>query len=140
MRRTVFTAGYSGRSLEELVSLLREAGVERVVDVRSFPNSRREEFDRENLEMTLPDRGMEYLHLPELGGYRDEGYRQYVETEEFHEALELFENLASEEITAALCLESEPSDCHRRFIARELRGREWRAVHLVDGDGGQTTL
>ncbi len=137
---TVYTAGYGGRSLEELLSMLRTAGVERLVDVRSFPVSRREDFSGENLDKALPGRGIGYVHMPELGGHREESYEAYVERREFRDALGKLEAYASEKPSAMMCLERHSSECHRRFVARELRERGWRVIHLSDREGGQTTL
>ena len=68
---TLFTIGHSTRSLDELVAALRAHGIERLVDIRSFPMSRRlPQFNRENLECALPKGGLEYLWMKELGGRR----------------------------------------------------------------------
>src|SRR5881398_1824034 len=67
----IYTIGHSTRSLEELVSLLREHGVKRLADIRRFPGSRRyPHVSRDALEVSLPERGIEYVHIPELGGRR----------------------------------------------------------------------
>src|SRR5205807_1982491 len=67
----VFTVGHSTRSLDELGALLREHGVDVVADVRTAPGSRRQpHFSRPALAALLPPRGLDYVHLPELGGFR----------------------------------------------------------------------
>jgi uncharacterized protein (DUF488 family) len=70
----VFTVGHSNRSLAEFIALLREHRIELLVDVRSFPSSRRHpQFNRPALERELPLAGVRYLWLGrELGGMRDE--------------------------------------------------------------------
>lgn len=135
----VYSAGYSGRSYEELVETLESHGVERVADVRSLPSSRREEFSKENLEDSLPRNGIDYRHIPELGGYRDD-YRAYAETPEFREALSRLETLARDAPTCFLCLERDPADCHRRHVADALRLDGWTVIHLVEEGQGQATL
>ena len=67
----IFTVGHSTRSLDELVALLREHDVEVLADVRTAPGSRRlPHFSRPALAALLPTRGLAYVHLPELGGFR----------------------------------------------------------------------
>ena len=67
----VLTIGHSTRSLDELTDLLLDHDVELLVDVRTIPASRRmPHFSKASLARSLPDRGIEYLHLPELGGLR----------------------------------------------------------------------
>src|SRR5262245_49162585 len=70
-RRRIYTIGHSTRSLEELVALLRDNGVTRLADIRRYPGSRRfPHFSREALERSLPEHGIAYVHVPELGGRR----------------------------------------------------------------------
>src|SRR4029078_325979 len=68
---TVFTVGHSTRSEEEFVEILKAHGVEVLVDVRSFPGSRRyPQFNRAALSESLAKAGIEYRHEPRLGGRR----------------------------------------------------------------------
>ena len=68
---TLYTIGHSTRSLEELVSALDAHGVKTLVDIRAFPMSRRlPHFNRESLERSLPERGIRYIWMKALGGYR----------------------------------------------------------------------
>jgi uncharacterized protein (DUF488 family) len=67
----IYTVGHSTRSLEELVSLLLDAGVAELVDVRSAPGSRRHpHFAAKALATSLPARGISYTHEAALGGFR----------------------------------------------------------------------
>src|SRR6202030_4472999 len=80
----VLTVGHSTRTLDELVELLALNGVQLLVDVRSAPGSRRmPHFARASLEAAIPQRGIAYLHMAELGGRRpteadsvNSGFRQ----------------------------------------------------------------
>src|SRR4030065_223932 len=69
---TIHTLGHSHRSMQELVALLRAAGIQTLVDVRSFPGSRRyPHFSGENLRMALEGAGMVYHWAGrQLGGKR----------------------------------------------------------------------
>src|SRR5438046_2551311 len=65
------SVGHGTRPLAELVEMIREAGVTRLVDVRRFPGSRRNpQFGREPLQAAVEAVGIEYRHEIELGGRR----------------------------------------------------------------------
>ena len=68
---TLWSIGHSTRPLDELVAMLREAGVVRLADVRRFPGSRRNpQYSAESLALSMPGAGIEYVPMPELGGRR----------------------------------------------------------------------
>jgi uncharacterized protein (DUF488 family) len=68
---TVYTIGHSTRTCDELVSALTAHGIRTLVDIRSFPMSRRmPHFNRESLEVELPKHGIGYVWMKELGGRR----------------------------------------------------------------------
>jgi len=101
---TVFTVGHSTRSGEEFVEILNAHGVEVLVDVRSFPGSRRyPQFNRAALSESLAQARIEYRHEPRLGGRRApradshntawrnaqfRGYADHMETEVFRKGVE----------------------------------------------------
>jgi uncharacterized protein (DUF488 family) len=130
--RTVWTVGHSRRELDELVDLLRSAGVERAVDVRSYPRSRFPWFHGDALAAGLARRDIDYVWLGrELGGLRRDGYTEWMRSDEFAAGLETLERLAVERRVAVCCAERDPVRCHRRFIADALVDRGWRIVHLL---------
>jgi len=135
----IYTIGYGNRKFEDFVSLLRRFNIELVVDVRAFPTSKWPEFVKENLQKALPAHSIGYIHLRELGGYRRGGYEAYMRTDDFKGGLEKLMQLARERPSVVMYVESSPSACHRRFIARRLRRRRWEVVHIV-GKGKQQTL
>ncbi len=131
---TVFTVGHSNRSLQDLIVLLRVAGVQMVVDVRRFPGSRRWPWFRQDaLKVGLEVEGIHYVWLGEtLGGYTRPPYPEYMATPAFRQGLEALEQLARKEAVAILCAERDWRRCHRRFIAQALVARGWQVVHLLD--------
>ncbi len=135
----IYTIGYGNRKFEDFVSLMKRFNIKLVADVRSFPTSKWPEFVKENLQKVLPANGIGYIHLRELGGYRRGGYKAYMKTADFKEGLKTLMQLARERPTTVMCVESSPSACHRRFIAKRLRRRGWEVVHIV-GNGKQQTL
>ena len=71
---TVYTIGHSTRSLQELIAALQAHGIRTLVDIRSFPMSRRlPHFNREALELELPRAGIAYVWMKDLGGRRKIG-------------------------------------------------------------------
>lgn len=144
----IFTIGHSTRSLDELVALLRAHGVERVVDVRTVPRSRRHpHFWREALAESLPRNGIEYLHLRRLGGLRKpwkegspngawrnesfHGYADHMQTDEFAAALAELIELARHGRVAVMCAEAVPWRCHRSLIADALVARGFEVRHIL---------
>ena len=107
---TVYTIGHSTRTSDELLVLLREADVKLVADVRAFPGSRRNpQFNRGALAAWLPAEGIEYQHMPGLGGRRSpvpgspntgwrdlafQGYADYMSSRDFQGALARLEAAA----------------------------------------------
>jgi uncharacterized protein (DUF488 family) len=142
----LYTVGHSTRSLDELVGLLHGHGIVLLADIRTAPGSRRlQHFSRVALEAELPGRGIDYVHLPELGGlrrprpdspnagWRNESFRGFADhmaTAEFAAALERLLQLGRARPTAAMCAEAVPWRCHRSLVADALlvRGVEVRHV------------
>jgi uncharacterized protein (DUF488 family) len=142
----MFTIGHSTRSIDAHIALLRENGVERLVDIRRFPGSRRyPHFSREALALSLPAAGIEYVHAAELGGRRKplpssrnsgwrndqfRAYADYMATGEFRVAIDAL--LSSPRITAIMCAEAVPWRCHRNLVADELTRRGIEVQHIIN--------
>ena len=126
----IFTIGYEGATMDEFIGALRSAGVERVIDVRALPLSRRPGFSKTPLRGALEQAGIEYLHLKALGtpaegrnaaraGRHADMARVYAGQLELPEAMaqsaQMIE-LAKEKPSALLCFERDPSHCHRTLL------------------------
>ena len=135
---TIWTIGYELLMPEPLVAELQAAGVQRLIDVRFRPQSRRPGMSKTRLAARLSEVGIAYEHRRALGtppdlralykaGRIDEaarGYRDHVEAHAAAELDDLAEELAGgAPRTALLCLEAEPATCHRREITEALRRR-----------------
>ncbi|MEB2836972.1 MAG: DUF488 family protein [Desulfurococcales archaeon] len=153
-RGRVYTIGHSTRSLEELLGLLVERGVEVVVDVRRWPKSRRYPwFNREHLEEALRSAGIEYTWLggplggrrrlgvdaPDTGGatcFESPGFRAYAiyltTNPTAIQAMQELEALASRRLVAILCAERLPWRCHRKIIADWLALKGFEVIHIID--------
>ncbi|MFQ6121711.1 MAG: DUF488 family protein [Dehalococcoidales bacterium] len=131
--KLIYTLGTSTHSPKEFIELLSSHGVEVVVDVRRFPSSRFEHFQRENLARLLNDTGIDYVYMgAELGGYRRGGYQKFTTTSEFQSGLKKLEEIARSRRMAIICAERFPWRCHRRFIALELEKLGWQLSHIID--------
>jgi uncharacterized protein (DUF488 family) len=128
----IFTIGYEGATVPEFVAALQDAGVERVIDVRALPLSRRPGFSKSPLKAALAEAGIEYMHLKALGtppagrtaaraGRHADMARIYAGQLELPEAIaqsaEMLE-LAREKPSALLCMEREPAHCHRTLLLK----------------------
>lgn len=106
-----------------------------LVDVRRFPRSKTEHFNKKNLRVLLATTSISYEWMGEtLGGFREGGYERHMQTEIFRRGLEDLIKLASKTRVCVMCLEISPRGCHRRFIARALRGRGVGVLHILSRD------
>lgn len=142
------TIGHSTRTVDEVVDMLRTNGVTALVDVRSFPASRRNpQWNRDELAGILPDE-IAYRWIRQLGGrrhtpagtptpndgWRVKGFRDYADYmagAEFAEGLDALLALADEAHPAIMCSEAVPWRCHRRLITDALLVRDVEVRHIV---------
>jgi uncharacterized protein (DUF488 family) len=126
-----YTISYAGRTIEELIHALKNAGVATVVDVRHAPISAfKPDFSKINLNGHLKQVDIDYLHLPQLGiprevrglaiGKRDrrdlwDWYDRYIVEQFAGRNLHYFFNFANHPI-ALMCLEIDPTSCHRHRL------------------------
>jgi uncharacterized protein (DUF488 family) len=148
---TLYTIGHSTRTFDELVSALKGHGIETLVDIRAFPMSRRlPHFNRESLERSLPERGIRYIWMKALGGYRKatrtdsphtalrnanfRNYADYTLTPEFEQAATELLNFASASRTAYMCAERVYLRCHRMIVSDWLVAHGHEVLH-IDAEG-----
>jgi uncharacterized protein (DUF488 family) len=153
----LLTFGHGTATPEELTTLLTSAGVERVVDVRRFPGSRRNpDLGRDAMAAWLPAAGIGYAWEPRLGGrrrlpagqddtvdgwWRVEAFRAYaarMRTDEFREGLDVLLEQMDAARTAVMCSESLWWRCHRRLISDAVLLLHGRAVSHLGHDGRLT--
>jgi len=128
----IWTIGHSNRSKETFMELLREHGIEVLVDVRSFPTSKIEHFKREEMQRWLPEHRVEYVWLgKELGGYRHGGYRAHMRTKLYKNGIQKLLEIAAQKRTCLMCMEPNPKYCHRRYISAHLERKGIEINHIV---------
>ena len=139
---TIYTIGYEGVTMDAFTAALRDAGVERVIDVRALPLSRRPGFSKSTLAASLREAGIDYVHLKALGTPkrgRDAAKKGDVVTlravyddqlmlPEAQAAAAQMRALAAEKPSALLCYERDPCHCHRTLLLRA----EGEGAEVVD--------
>lgn len=126
----IFTIGYEGSTVDEFIAALKGAGVERIIDVRAVPLSRKPGFSKNILKAGLAEAGIDYVHLKPLGtpadgraaaraGRQSDLERIYAAQLDLPEAIvaaEQMRELAEAKPSALLCFEREPAQCHRSLL------------------------
>lgn len=144
----IWTVGHSTRSGEEFVQILLGNRIEVLVDVRTFPMSRRyPHFNRDALAESLREAGITYKHQANLGGRRAprpdshntawrnaqfRGYADHMETEDFRNGVQELLELASSKRVAVMCAEAVWWRCHRSLIADYLKAEGHEVIHIID--------
>jgi len=133
---TVWSIGHSTHSFEAFVRLLAMHDISLLADIRTVAKSRRHpHFNAQALARSLPGRGLTYVELPRLGGWRRaapdspngawrnlsfRGYADYAMSDDFDEGLTELRELAAAQSTAMMCAEAVWWRCHRRLVADRL--------------------
>lgn len=144
----IWTIGHSTRSADEFNEILVSHGISALVDVRSFPGSRRyPHFNQGELSRSLHSIGISYLHLPELGGRRKplpnskntawknasfRAYADHMDSEEFQKGIDDLLKLARQERAAIMCAEALWWRCHRSLVADFLKASGHEVIHILD--------
>lgn len=154
---TMHTVGHGTLAADRFAAVVAGAGLGTIVDVRSFPGSRRNpQFGGDEMAGWLPEAGIAYRWMRDLGGrrrpvpgsrhvaLRHEAFRAYadhMETAPFLAGVERLLDIAADDSTggpAVMCSESVWWRCHRRLLADHLvLVRELEVVHLMH-DGRRT--
>lgn len=144
---TVYTIGHSTHTIEDFIKMLQSFEIKTLVDVRSFPSSRKfPHFNREKLSTSVKEVGIEYIHLLNLGGRRKvhkdskntrwhndsfKSYADYMETDEFEKAVIELMEIATKSKSAYMCAEAVWWRCHRSMISDYLKVKGWKVLHIM---------
>jgi len=147
IRFDAYTMGFSNRSWEETLEILKVFKIGQLVDIRTLPGSKHTpQFNLEQLQQQLPKAGIEYVHMKNLGGLRKplkdstvnsawqnsgfRGYADYMQTQEFGAALDELIRLIKEKPTAYCCTEAVFWRCHRQLVSDALLVRGYHIGHI----------
>lgn len=144
---TIWTIGHSTHPLEEIIAILYSFGIEYLADIRHYPGSRKfPQFNKDALQVSLPQHGIQYVHIKTLGGRRKvkpdskntawrhpafRGYADYMETQEFEKGIAELEKLARQYHTAYMCSEALWWRCHRSLVSDFLKIKGWTVIHIM---------
>ncbi|HAK88303.1 MAG TPA: hypothetical protein DHV16_10895 [Nitrospiraceae bacterium] len=151
MTGTLFTIGYSGRTIDDFIALLKQHKITALCDVRSMPYSNRNpQFNRESLKMVLKSHSIDYAFLGEELGARPKDPSCYVDGKAIYQkiaasplftaGLERIEvGVQKGYILTLMCAEKDPLTCHRSIlICKNLRGRMIDIHHIIDREITET--
>lgn len=145
-----FTVGYSGRTIDEFLSILSAAGAGTLVDIRANPVSQyKPDFSKDNLCSAVEAAGMKYVHVPELGvptavrrdaaknGARAPIWEWYdanvvakIAESDFSEFIQDYLTPELQSKPAFMCVEIDPTACHRHRLFRALQNVDWRGYDI----------
>ena len=148
---TIFTIGHSTRDLANLSRVLQAHDIRMLEDIRAFPMSRRHpHFNREHLELWLPEIGCDYVWEKDLGGrrgkqmppeqspniaLRDPSFRNYADymlTPQFQQAAQRVSALAAPTRAAIMCAEKVFFHCHRMLVSDYFALHGSEVLHIQD--------
>jgi len=151
MTNTLFTIGYSGRTIDNFIALLDQHKITALCDVRSMPySSRNPDYNCELLNKTLKSRNIEYVFLGEELGARPKDPSCYVDGKALYQKIAgsaLFKNgleriklgMQKNYVLALMCAEKDPMTCHRTIlICRWLRDSQIDIRHIIDHETTET--
>lgn len=147
MSHILWTIGHSTRPIDEFLALVKTHHIQQLVDVRTIPRSRHNpQYNSDTLSQSLRNEGLEYGHMPQLGGLRKpkkdsintgwrndsfRGYADYMQSDEFWGALDRLMVDSQQLKTAIMCAEALPWRCHRSLIADAVLTRGWEVRHIM---------
>lgn len=148
---TIFTIGHSTCDLADFSRVLQAHEIRLLEDIRAFPASRRyPHFNRENLELWLPEIGCDYVWEKDLGGRRGKqmpadqspnialrnpsfrNYADYMLSDTFHKAIERLVERAEKTYTVIMCAEHVYFRCHRMLVSDFLVNQGHTVLHILD--------
>jgi uncharacterized protein (DUF488 family) len=144
----IWTIGHSTRSIEEFLTILKSFNIEVLIDIRTYPGSRRyPHFNKEAMAKSLHENGLEYIHMLALGGRRKpvensvntswkhpsfRGYADHMQSQEFVDAINDVQKIASRKKVAYMCSEAMWWKCHRSLVSDYLKVKGWNVQHIMD--------
>ena len=144
---TIFTLGHSTLPIERFVAVLQAYAIARLADIRTIPRSRHNpQFSDTALAKSLKALHLDYVHMRALGGLRHarrdspntgwrnesfRGFADYMQTEEFANALAALIRMGQQKRVAIMCAEAVPWRCHRSLVADALSVRGVPVIEIL---------
>lgn len=143
LNTSIFTLGHYNYDIDIFVSILADYDISTVVDVRSYPFSKRNiQYRKDTMSYLLHNRGIKYVFLGDkLGGMSEDeslftegilDYKKVTSTEKFKSGIDILSNVASSCIVSIVCTEQDPLRCHRfGMISPVLRDLGFQVNHIL---------
>ena len=151
MEHSIVTVGHGTLPAAAFATLVCDAGLDVVVDVRRHPGSRHNpQFGCDEMRRWLPGEGVAYRWMPALGGRRKtspespnvalrnaqfRAYADHMSSKEFGAAVGELLELGPAVHVAVMCSEAVWWRCHRRLLADHIVLVRGLAVRHLFHDG-----
>lgn len=145
MINKLYTLGYESSAIDDFIATLKVANIERVIDVREYPLSRRKGFSKNVLRELLQANNVDYVHLKGLGDPKEgrdaarsgdhesflKIFNSHMKTAEAMADLQTAIDLASSSVSCLLCYERNPEGCHRTIVAKAIAADTGQQVQPI---------
>lgn len=147
--KAIYTIGHSVHPVDAFVEMLTSFRITQLADIRSVPRSgRHPQFNRDALQRSLTEAGIQYIHIPALGGRRQvasressakhvsglQGYAAHMQSDEFKGGIEQLLEMATRVNMAYMCAEANWRNCHRSMVSDYLKQSGWQVIHITGKD------
>ena len=143
--KTIYTIGYEGANIDQLVETLVNLKIKVLADVRELPLSRKKGLSKNSLAERLKDEGIDYIHYKKLGDPKpgrdaaksgdfatfEKVFYAHMSKSETRAALSDLLEVASHKLTCMMCFERCATNCHRSIIADEALEAGFEVFNLV---------
>lgn len=134
MSNKIYTVGYESAAIEDFIATLKTANIEKIIDVREYPLSRKKGFSKNTLQALLNANDIEYIHLKGLGdpkegreAARSGDYKKFfqifslhMKTKQAQADLKIAIEATQASTSCLLCYERKPEECHRTIVAKAI--------------------
>ncbi len=142
----IYTSGYEQTPVSDFIATMKAAGIEKIIDVRQLPISRRKGFSKNVLRNLLAESDIEYIHLKALGTPKEgriaakhgdhakfhEIFANQMRSPEAKADLETAIDLVQKQVCCLLCYERKPEDCHRTVVVNAIAKRTKQEIVPID--------
>ena len=125
----IYDIGYIDKGIDEFIDILKKYNIKALIDVRRYPRSKIEHYNKDRLEKILKRHNISYYWIENLGGFRGR-YERYMLTMNFiNGILELLNIIKREKNVVIMCREKNYKYCHRKYILSVLENY-FKIIHL----------
>ncbi|SYZ74366.1 conserved hypothetical protein [Candidatus Zixiibacteriota bacterium] len=139
----LFTVGYEGRQIDEFISYLKQFNVDKLIDIREIPLSRKRGFSKTSLRIRLEQENIEYIHIKALGSPSsirnqlrfDWNYDNFFKSYDEHlsnnmNSVKEVLDILSKGNTCIMCFERSHEKCHRNVVADKIKEYDGNGLQI----------